>query len=86
MLKHSGPTRVGAFEASVGVFLFLPPPAPEDEDVKEVFRACEFDFDSLRVELNQFLKDKLNDLINPNLVEVKPTLGFQLFNLNLRLL
>ncbi len=49
----------------------------EDEDVKEVFRACEFDFDSLRVELNQFLKDKLNDLINPNLVEVKPTLGFQ---------
>ena len=36
----------------------------EDEDVKDVFEACEFDFDSLKKELNQFLKDKLNDLIN----------------------
>ena len=49
----------------------------EDIDVKEIFTACDVDSESLKKELEIFLKEKLSDLVNLQLEEVKPTLGFQ---------
>ena len=49
----------------------------DDFDVKEIFNACNVDTESLKKELDSFLKEKLKDLVNLDLEEVKPTLGFQ---------
>ncbi|MAI59397.1 MAG: hypothetical protein CMM92_00055 [Rickettsiales bacterium] len=49
----------------------------DDFDVKEIFKACDIDIDSLKSELESFLREKLKDLVNLELEEIKPTLGFQ---------
>ena len=49
----------------------------DDFDVKEIFKACNIEIDSLKNELESFLKEKLKDLVNLELEEIKPTLGFQ---------
>ena len=49
----------------------------DDFDVKEIFNACNVDTESLKKELDSFLKEKLKELVNLDLEEVKPTLGFQ---------
>ena len=49
----------------------------DDNDAKDVFEACNVDTSSLKKELEIFLKEKLTDLINTDLNEVKPTVGFQ---------
>ena len=49
----------------------------DDFDVKEIFKACNIDINSLKNELESFLKEKLKDLVNLELEEIKPTLGFQ---------
>ncbi len=49
----------------------------DDSDVKEIFDACNVDAKSLKKELEIFLKEKLKDLVNLELDEIKPTLGFQ---------
>ena len=49
----------------------------DDNDAKDVFEACNVDMSSLKKELESFLKEKLTDLINTEVNEVKPTVGFQ---------
>ncbi len=49
----------------------------DDFDVKQIFNACDVDVESLKKELEAFLKEKLQDLVNLKSQEVKPTLGFQ---------
>ena len=49
----------------------------DDNDAKDVFEACNVDTSSLKKELEIFLKEKLTDLINTEVNEVKPTVGFQ---------
>tara|TARA_B100000963_G_scaffold205814_1_gene179239 strand:- start:403 stop:2673 length:2271 start_codon:yes stop_codon:yes gene_type:complete len=49
----------------------------DDLDVKEIFNACNVDIEVLKRELEIFLNEKLKDLVNLELEEVKPTLGFQ---------
>ena len=49
----------------------------DDLDAKEIFKACNIDIESLKSELEFFLKEKLKDLVNLELEEIKPTLGFQ---------
>ena len=36
----------------------------DDIDFKEIFKACNIDIDSLKKELDFFLKEKLTDLVN----------------------
>tara|TARA_B100000287_G_scaffold428819_1_gene480911 strand:- start:280 stop:2550 length:2271 start_codon:yes stop_codon:yes gene_type:complete len=49
----------------------------DDDDAIDIFRACNVNIDSLKNELETFLKEKLNELINKKLDSIKPTLGFQ---------
>ena len=49
----------------------------DDNDAKDVFEACNVNMSSLKKELEIFLKEKLTDLINTEINEVKPTVGFQ---------
>ena len=49
----------------------------DDNDAKDVFEACNVDMTSLKKQLDIFLKEKLTDLINIEVNEVKPTVGFQ---------
>ena len=49
----------------------------EDQDSMSVMRACGVDIERLSSELKTFLKTELEDLINPEMGEPKPTAGFQ---------
>ena len=50
----------------------------DDNDVINVLKACDIDIEFLKQELEDFIKNKLKDLISKDLnVEAKPTLGFQ---------
>ena len=49
----------------------------EDHDSMSVMRACGVDIERLSSELKTFLKTELEDLINPEMGEPKPTAGFQ---------
>jgi ATP-dependent Clp protease ATP-binding subunit ClpA len=49
----------------------------EDQDSMSVMRACGVDVERLTSELKTFLKTELEDLINPEMGEPKPTAGFQ---------
>ncbi|MFL2678855.1 MAG: ATP-dependent Clp protease ATP-binding subunit ClpA [Alphaproteobacteria bacterium] len=49
----------------------------EDEDASEVFKSCDINVNLLKNELENFLNDNLNELVNNSSEEVKPTLGFQ---------
>ena len=49
----------------------------EDEDVIQILDECNINISALKDELENFLKNNLNDLISDSQEEVKPTLGFQ---------
>ena len=49
----------------------------EDQDSMSVMRACGVDIERLSSELKTFLETELEDLINPEMGEPKPTAGFQ---------
>ena len=49
----------------------------EDEDVMKILDDCNINISALKDELENFLKNNLNDLISDSQEEVKPTLGFQ---------
>ena len=49
----------------------------EDEDVMKILNDCNINISALKDELENFLKNHLNDLISDSQEEVKPTLGFQ---------
>ena len=49
----------------------------EDEDVMKILDDCNINISALKDELENFLKNSLNDLISDSQEEVKPTLGFQ---------
>ena len=49
----------------------------EDEDVMKILNDCNINISALKDELENFLKNNLNDLISDSQEEVKPTLGFQ---------
>ena len=50
----------------------------DDNDVIKVLNACDIDIEFLKKELEDFIKNKLKDLISKDLnYEAKPTLGFQ---------
>ena len=48
----------------------------DDDDAKDVFDACNVDINSLKKQLESFIKEKLTDLINTDVNDVKPTVGF----------
>ena len=50
----------------------------DDKDVIKVLDACNVNMDSLKQELQSFVKEKLNDLVSKDInYEAKPTIGFQ---------
>ena len=49
----------------------------DDDDAKDIFDACNVDINSLKKQLESFIKEKLTDLINTDVNDVKPTVGFQ---------
>ena len=50
----------------------------DDKDVIKIFEACDVDIKSLKGELQNFVKNKLSDLVSKDIdSEAKPTLGFQ---------
>ena len=49
----------------------------EDEDVMKILDNCDINISALKDELENFLKNNLNDLISDSQEEVKPTLGFK---------
>ena len=49
----------------------------DDDDAKDIFEACNVDINSLKKQLESFLKEKLTDLINIDVNDVKPTVGFE---------
>ena len=49
----------------------------DDEDVMKILDDCNINISALKDELENFLKNNLNDLISDSQEEVKPTLGFQ---------
>ncbi len=49
----------------------------EDQDAVAVFRACGVDLDGLREEIEDYLDNELQGLVVDDLVDAKPTAGFQ---------
>ena len=48
----------------------------DDFDVKEIFNACNVDIELPQKRIRIFFKEKLKDLVNLDLEEIKPTLWF----------
>ena len=49
----------------------------DDQDVKKILSACSIDENTLRTDLEDFIKKNLKELQKTNDDEIKPTLGFQ---------
>ena len=49
----------------------------EDQDALSVLRACGVQVDELQQELSHYIDSELENLINHNCTEAKPTAGFQ---------